>query len=285
MSELLRVGLGDGRRQEWVLRREGTLYRLGIGLDSLLRLKIGQIRAICESADQPVREPFTTRSPVGGQEIWAAGVTYGRSRAGRREESSHGNLYDLVYAADRPEIFFKSVGWRVVGHDEAIGIRRDSTWNVPEPEVALVVSAYGEVVGVAAANDVSSRSIEGENPLYLPQAKIYERSCAIGPGIVPMWDLDGGPLVVRLRVERDGVVVYEGTTSTASMRRHFDDLVQWLTRCLDFPDGVMLLTGTGIVPDAPFTLHDGDVVHVEVHGVGTLTNPVVLVGRTAARDE
>lgn len=278
MSELLRVSVGDGDPQ-WAVRRDGRLYRLRLDLDALLRLEAGQIREICETAHESIEAPWELRCPVGGQEIWAAGVTYERSRVGRREESGHGGLYDLVYEAERPELFFKCAGWRAVGHTEAVGIRRDSAWNVPEPEVALVVSARGEIVGLTAANDMSSRSIEGENPLYLPQAKVYERSCAIGPWIVPVWELSGAALTVGLRVERAGTTVFHDTTSTKNLRRGFDDLVRWLTSSLDFPAGSVLLTGTGIVPDMSFSLQEGDVVHVDVEGVGRLTNPVVLVGR------
>jgi 2-dehydro-3-deoxy-D-arabinonate dehydratase len=211
--------------------------------------------------------------------VWAAGVTYLRSRDGRKEESGHGSLYDQVYDSDRPEIFFKSSPWRVVGDGDAVGIRADSGWDVPEAEVGLVLNADGDVFGYTLANDMSSRSIEGENPLYLPQAKIYDRSCAIGPAIVPSWAAAPGPFPIGLRVLRDGREAYAGTTSTAEMARGFLDLTEWLFRALSFPAGVVLLTGTGVVPDADFTTRPGDTIEITSPALGTLTNPVVAVGK------
>jgi 2-dehydro-3-deoxy-D-arabinonate dehydratase len=219
-----------------------------------------------------------TLPPLDRQEVWAAGVTYLRSRDGRKEESGYGSLYDHVYDSDRPEIFFKSSPWRVVGDRDAVGIRADSGWDVPEAEIGLVLNATGEVFGYTLANDMSSRSIEGENPLYLPQAKIYDRSCAVGPAIVPSWAAGPGPFPIGLRVLRDGREAYAGTTSTSAMTRSFEDLAGWLFRALTFPAGVVLLTGTGVVPDADFTAQSGDTIEITSAVLGTLTNPVVAIG-------
>ncbi len=197
-------------------------------------------------------------------EVWAAGVTYGRSREAREAESAVKDVYTRVYEAERPELFFKANGWRVVGHRMPIRVRQDSRWNVPEPELTLVVNAGGEIVGYCAGNDVSSRDIEGENPLYLPQAKVYDGSCALGPGIVLC---DTGVLdrqSVRLSVRRDGHDVFQGETSSSRIRRPFAELVGYLRRELSFPHGAFLMTGTGIVPPQEFSLQAGDLVRVEI---------------------
>ena len=216
-------------------------------------------------------------APVETQEIWAAGVTYLRSRDARVEESVDRTPYDLVYEAERPELFFKSPGWRARGPGEDIGVRADSAWNTPEPELALVLDAGMRVVGYTIGDDVSSRSIEGENTLYLPQAKVYDGSCALGPCIVPAGEVDP-PFAIALEVRRAGTVVYEGTTSTELMRRSFQELASYLGRALDFPTGAVLLTGTALVPDAPFTLEPGDAVRIAIEGLGALENPVVRTG-------
>jgi len=197
-------------------------------------------------------------------EVWAAGVTYLRSRQARELESGVGDVYARVYDAARPELFFKAIGWRVVGHAMPIRIRGDSRWNVPEPEMTLVVNRLGEIVGFCAGDDVSSRDIEGENPLYLPQAKVYNSSCALGPGI---WL--GGPdelsdLPIRLEIIRDGARLFGGETRSSHMKRGLEELVAYLGRELDFPHGVFLMTGTGIVPPDDFTLKVGDVVHITI---------------------
>jgi 2-dehydro-3-deoxy-D-arabinonate dehydratase len=220
-------------------------------------------------------------APVDTQEIWAAGVTYERSREARAEESVEASVYDRVYEAARPELFFKSPGWRVRGSGEPIGVRADSEWNVPEPELALVVTADLQIAGYAIANDVSSRTIEGENPLYLPQAKLYDGSCAIGPALVPV-SAAAPPFQIRLGVVRDGVAIVDESTSTARLRRPLTELVEYVGRALSLPDGAILLTGTGIVPAAPFTLRPGDVVRIEAGPLGVLENTVELVGRAAA---
>jgi 2-dehydro-3-deoxy-D-arabinonate dehydratase len=224
-------------------------------------------------------------APVEGQEIWAAGVTYERSRDARIEESeSAASVYDLVYDAARPELFFKSAGWRARGPAEEIGVRADSTWDAPEPELALVISARGEVVGYTVGNDVSSRSIEGENPLYLPQAKIFDGSCALGPCIVPASRIQP-PFDVSLEIVRGGEAIVAGTTSTARLRRTFEDLAEHLMRALAQPVGAILLTGTGIVPGPEFTLLGGDVVRIGIGGLGRLENRVVRVGTLPTENE
>lgn len=216
-------------------------------------------------------------APIDAQEVWAAGVTYKRSQAARMEESeAAASCYDRVYEADRPELFLKATPSRVVGPNEPIRIREDATWNVPEPEVTLVVNTRKQLVGFTVGNDMSSRDIEGENPLYLPQAKVYNQCCGIGPWItltsgMPAFDNIG----VGLRVSRNGVVVFEGKTSTSQMARSFEHLIGYLGRDNDFPNGVYLLTGTGIVPDSSFTLAPNDEVEISVDGVGTLANTVV----------
>jgi 2-dehydro-3-deoxy-D-arabinonate dehydratase len=214
--------------------------------------------------------------PVDGRiEVWAAGVTYERSRDARVAESTEQSVYERVYDADRPELFFKSVAWRVVTDGEPIAIRDDSALDVPEPELGVVVNAHGEIVGYLVVDDVSSRSIEGENPLYLPQAKIYAGSCAVSTGIRPVWEVpDAHALDVTLIVRRDTEIAYRGTVSTARLRRSPADLVGYLYRGQSFPDGAVLSTGTGIVPDMDFTLRTGDVVEIDVSEVGHLANPV-----------
>lgn len=217
-----------------------------------------------------------TRAPIDAhQEVWASGVTYLRSRDARMAESGSADVYDLVYDAERPELFFKAAGWRAGGHGDPIRVRRDSSWDVPEPELVLVINADLEIVGYSAGNDVSSRDIEGANPLYLPQAKMYEGSCALGPGIrlVEGGARDLAGLPISLQIERGGEVVFEGETDTGQMKRSFEELAAYLGRELPFPDGVLLMTGTGIVPPEDFTLQVGDGVEIRV-GELTLANRV-----------
>ncbi|WP_437733217.1 fumarylacetoacetate hydrolase family protein [Sorangium sp. So ce1335] len=239
---------------------------------------LGAVRdARARAAAHPLPPDVPLLAPLDGQEVWAAGVTYDRSRSARKEESAGGgDFYDRVYDAERPELFFKALPRLVAGPGAPVRIRRDSSWNVPEPELALVVSAAGRIVGYTAGNDVSSRSIEGDNPLYLPQAKIYDGCCALGPAIALADEpgLDLRALSIQLAIQRGGEAVFAGETSTARMRRTPDELVAYLTRELSFPAGVVLLTGTGIVPPDSFTLEPGDVVEITIRGVGTLANPV-----------
>ncbi len=217
--------------------------------------------------------------PVDEQDVWAAGVTYERSRAARQEEAiDGGDVYARVYTATRPEIFFKARGPWIVGPNGKVGIRRDAHWNVPEPELALVMNPAMEIVGVTIGNDMSSRDIEGENPLYLPQAKIYTRSCALGPAIALTPVADQWPATrIALEIARDGAVAFSGETDTGKIRRRPNELVEYLGRSLDFPSGAVLLTGAGIVPPDSFTLAAGDEIRIHIDAVGTLTNPVVVV--------
>lgn len=252
---------------------------LGDDLATLLRLSAAEFRAAVENpAGAPIPlaevEPL---APVDGRtEVWAAGVTYKISQDARMEESERSaDVYAQVYAADRPELFFKSVGWRVVGDGGTIRARSDSVIDVPEPELALLVNAHGEIVGYGVCNDMSSRTIEAENPLYLPQAKIYTGSTSLGPGVTPFWEIaDPYSLELRLTIIRAGEQVWAGRASVGQLNRRLDDLVGWLRRELDFPDGAWLSTGTCLVPDLPFSVADGDVITVEIPGVGRLSNPL-----------
>ena len=275
--QLVRLDIGGEAR--WAVRTQAGDAPLRVGLDDLLRMSLAEARATVDVPEIPVDLGGSVLPPVDSQEVWAAGVTYERSRAGRVEESSEAGVYDRVYLARRPEVFFKATAQRVVADGQPVGVRADSPWNAPEPELGLVLNARGEIFGYVVGNDVSSRSIEGENPLYLPQAKVYDRSCSLGPGIVPVWAAPELPFDIGLRVSRGDAVAYQGTTSTASITRPFEDLAGWLMAALTFPVGAVLLTGTGIVPDESFTLRAGDVVTIDIPGIGTLTNPVVLVGR------
>jgi len=199
------------------------------------------------------------------QEVWASGVTYLRSREARQAESSTGDIYQRVYTAQRPELFYKSVGWRVIGPDKNIRIRPDSKWNVPEPELVLVLNRFGEICGYTGGNDVSSRSIVGENPLFLPQAKVYNGSCSLGPSIKI---LSGAeliePIPIQLHITRKGEQVFAGQTSTTQMKRPFSELARYLFGELDFPFGAFLMTGTGIVPPETYSLQPDDVVRVSI---------------------
>jgi len=214
--------------------------------------------------------------PLDAQEVWAAGVTYKRSREAReRESEGAARFYDLVYRADRPELFFKATSRRVVGPQDRVQIRKDARWSVPEPELALVVSPALQIVGYTIGNDMSSRDIEGENPLYLPQAKVYNGSCALGPAITLAADLPPlDQVTIELTILRGGAAAFEGSTSLSAMARTFTDLVSWLGRDNSFPDGVILLTGTGIVPPDQFTLASGDEIRIAITGIGTLVNSV-----------
>ena len=273
---------GDGA-PAWAARRtvDGRPQDSALpALSGLLAMPLDEARAVVEAAqDGAPAADGPLLPPVDRQEVWAAGVTYLRSRDGRMEESGNASIYDLVYDADRPEVFFKATPERVVGDGDAVGIRADSGWDVPEPELGLVLNAAGEIFGYTAGNDMSSRSIEGENALYLPQAKVYTRSCALGPAILPVWEADRETFGLAVTIRRDGGVAFAATGSTADMKRSPAELADWLTRALEFPVGVVLLTGTALVPDRDFTLREGDTVEVEVEGVGRLTNRVVVVGR------
>jgi len=221
-------------------------------------------------------QPGELLAPIGAQEVWAAGVTYYRSRDARMEESQSaagGDFYARVYEAERPELFFKSTPHRVVGPGGQVRLRADSRWNVPEPELVLAVNAAGRIFGVTVGNDMSSRDIEGENPLYLPQAKVYDGSCALGPGIL-LGEVPGAETTIKLEIARAGALAFAGETTLAQLKRRPAELVGYLFRDQSFPNGTFLMTGTGIVPGADFTLRAGDEIRIEIAGVGRLVNTV-----------
>jgi len=238
------------------------------------------LASVRSSASSPLHIGMVTlHAPIDEQEVWASGVTYLRSRDARMEESTQKDVYDTVYDADRPELFFKATPSRTAGPGESIAIRGDSTWDVPEPELTLVINAHGEVVGFSVGNDMSSRSIEGENPLYLPQAKMYSKCAGIGPWIALTSEVkDSRNLGITLTIERGGNVHFEDTTSTNQIHRTFEDLVKYLHLHNEFPNGVLLMTGTGIIPPLEFTLEQGDIVTIDIEEVGSLRNPVVRLG-------
>jgi 2-dehydro-3-deoxy-D-arabinonate dehydratase len=217
--------------------------------------------------------------PVERQEIWAAGVTYLRSKKARMDESDFSaTAYDRVYEADRPELFFKALPEKVVAHGQPVGIRQDARWSVPEPELALMINSRGRIVGYTIGNDMSSRDIEGENLLYLPQAKTYARSCALGPWCrLDVGEKEARTWTISMQIRRQDQLAFSGETSVDQIRRSFADLVNYLFRSQEFPHGVVLLTGTGIVPPNEFTLQPGDLVRIGISGIGTLENPVIAV--------
>jgi len=259
-----------------LLRKGGSLFNTERCLSELLRISSKEMHAILD-ASAPVEMPCDSLSPPidDNAEVWAAGVTYKRSVQGRMEESDTPDVYDRVYNAERPELFYKANSRRIAGPNTAIHIRADSDWNVPEPELGLCVNSFGEIIGFTIGNDASSRTIEGENPLYLPQAKVYHRSCGLGPSIVLKSDeFDPTSLVIEMRISRNGSQVWEGSTNTSLLNRGLEELVSFLFREDHFPNGVFLLTGTCLVPEASFTLKDGDVVDIDIENLGRLTNVV-----------
>ncbi len=262
----------DGTHFSWSV--DG--HALPIGADLRFLLTLGQegmlsfLQAekgeeVTGGSIQPPVEP--------DQEVWGSGVTYMRSRQAREAESEAADVYASVYDAERPEIFFKALGWRARGHDQSIRIREDSAWNVPEPELTVVINSRAEIVGYTVGNDMSSRDIEGLNPLYLPQAKTYNGSCAVGPAIALCGAADLEGLDIQMSIKRGGAEVFEGGTSTANMKRTFPELASYLYRELSFPHGALLMTGTGIVPPDEFTLQLGDVITIRI-GDLLLRNPV-----------
>jgi 2-dehydro-3-deoxy-D-arabinonate dehydratase len=256
----------------------GGLHPLGATLAELLGGGVDELFAAVDRAvaKAPLDGEVETLAPVDRQEIWASGVTYERSRQARVEEAVVKSVYDLVFEAERPEVFLKAPAWRVPPPGAPLRIRCDSSWDVPEPELALVLTAHGQIAGYLVADDVSSRSIEGQNPLYLAQAKIYDDSLGLSDTIVLSRDLGDMARQARivLTIQRGGEEVFAGETSTASMRRTFEELASYLFRELTHPYGAVLLTGTGLVPPDDFTLEDGDVVEIAIEGVGTLRHGV-----------
>ena len=263
------------------LEKDGQLYQVEQHLLSRLfrsgRGEIGEILSGIELLEKQSDLRDQLPPVLDETEIWASGVTYLRSKSARMEESEKAGgdiFYDLVYEAQRPELFFKSMGSRAVGHGGHIRVREDSSWDVPEPELTLAINAVGEIFGFTVGNDVSSRSIEGENPLYLPQAKVYRGSCALGPSLLLGRDAISQRASIELKIFRNDQLVFEGETDLTQLKRRFEELVEFLYRELDFAHGAMLMTGTGVVPGSDFTLSSGDRVEITIEGVGTLTNHV-----------
>jgi len=282
---LARVRTADGTTH-LCLWRDRVLWDLHpLTLDDLLRMPLVEIRKTLDSASagrQRADPNVELVAPAESQEVWAAGVTYLRSREARLEETSQKNIYEHVYESDRPELFFKAAGWRVVPHGGELGVRADSTWDVPEPELAVLSNSRAEVVAYACGNDMSSRSIEGENPLFLPQAKVYDRSCAIGPAAVLAWAVDVARAVIRMTIDRDGTTVFAGTATVADMTREPAKLIGVLFSSYTLPVGAWLLTGTSLVPPQPYTATAGDVVRIAIEGLGELTNRVSTLRHSGA---
>ena len=268
-------------KHDWAVEQQGRANPVEGSLDDLLARDDlhtyleGLLKAGTSDAAEMRRDELL--APIGNQEVWAAGVTYLRSRAARMAESKDaggGDFYDRVYSAERPELFFKSLPHKVVGPGAAVGLRSDAKWSVPEPELVLVINPGGEIVGYTIGNDMSSRDIEGQNPLYLPQAKVYNRSCALGPGILLRRENLPETTRISISIERGGQPAFSGETTLAQMKRKPQELVEYLYRDQTFPHGAFLLTGTGIVPPDSFTLEKGDVIRISIDGIGTLVNPV-----------
>jgi 2-dehydro-3-deoxy-D-arabinonate dehydratase len=263
------------------VEHEGRSYRIPeFGWDALVTHGDlhGYLRTIVHHG-KPAADISSMRieAPIGNQEVWAAGVTYYRSRSARMEESKSaggGDFYDRVYTAERPELFFKATAGRVAGHGSHVRIRSDSKWNVPEPELTLLVNNRGQIIGYTVGNDMSSRDIEGENPLYLPQAKVYDRSCALGPCVLVTPEPLPATTPIRLEILRDGAAVFSNAITLAELKRNPATLVEYLFRDNSFPYGAFLMTGTGIVPPDSFTLMSGDRVRITIDPIGTLENDV-----------
>ncbi|MDB4500776.1 fumarylacetoacetate hydrolase family protein [Akkermansiaceae bacterium] len=267
---------------------EGDVFEDGNGmraaseglLESLFASQKGEVGSILTEkiGEKAADELGQLLAPIPKDtEIWAAGVTYLRSKSARMEESEEAGgdvFYDLVYDAERPELFFKSMGYRTVEPGGLIRVREDSEWDVPEPELTLAINSAGEIFGFTIGNDVSSRSIEGENPLYLPQAKSYNGSCAVGPCLLVGRDALADDAAIRLEIKRGDEVAFSGKTDLTQLKRSLEELVEFLYRELDFPNGAMLMTGTGVVPGTDFSLTSGDVVKIEIEGIGVLENTV-----------
>jgi len=283
---LARVRIADGTTH-LCLSRDRELWDLHpLSLDDLLRMPLAEIRKTLDSASamrQRADPNVELVAPAQSQEVWAAGVTYLRSREARLEETNQKNIYEHVYESDRPELFFKAAGWRVVPHGGEVGVRADSIWDVPEPELAVLSNSRAEVVAYACGNDMSSRSIEGENPLFLPQAKVFDRSCAIGPAAVLAWAVDVARAVISMTIERDGTTVFAGTSTVADMTRDPAKLVGVLYSSYTLPVGAWLLTGTSLVPPQPYTATADDVVRISIDGLGELANRVSAVRHSGAQ--
>jgi 2-dehydro-3-deoxy-D-arabinonate dehydratase len=294
LPALVRVcdATGASKLSLWLDGRLHDLTHLpdpaGRTLDGLLTLRREHVRALLEdpaNRQLPVLDPsaWELSAPVESQEVWASGVTYRQSREARIEESVAKDVYAMVYEASRPELFFKAAGWRVVPHGGTVGIRSDSEWDVPEPELAVLSNAHGEIVAYSCGNDMSSRSIEGLNPLYLPQAKVYDDSCSIGPAAVLAWHVDPSRAEIRMTIEREGTEVFSGSATVADLVREPAQLVGVLHGAYTLPAGAWLLTGTSIVPPAECSVLPGDVVRITIEGIGRLQNQVKRVMHSGAQ--
>jgi 2-dehydro-3-deoxy-D-arabinonate dehydratase len=274
---IVRVGLAEGDDRVLDLRAVGV-ESLGALLEIADPVAAVQGMRPAAAAAIPLTD-VRLHAPVERHEVWAAGVTYLRSKTARMEESDFSaSAYDKVYAADRPEIFFKALGEKVAGPGDEVGIRGDASWNVPEPELALVLNSRGVIIGQTIGNDMSSRDIEGANLLYLPQAKVYRSSCALGPWILlGATEQAARDWTIRIAIYRSGERVFAGETSVGNIKRSFEELAAYLFRCQTFPHGAVLLTGTGIVPPDVFTLQAQDVVEIEIAAIGSLRNTVMVV--------
>lgn len=258
---------------------DGRYVKVDAEWDELVR-SLGlheRVRSALQGEAVPPPSAGDLLPPVVSQEVWAAGVTYFRSRSARMEESKGAggdSFYDRVYSAERPELFFKATGRRVIGPGGAVRIRSDARWSVPEPELVLLLNPAGAILGYTVGNDMSSRDIEGENPLYLPQAKVYDGSCALGPCVLLAAEPLAKSTAIRLEIERGGAMVFQGATSLAELKRGVEELASYLFRDNSFPDGALLMTGTGVIPPDDFTLASGDHIRITIEGIGTLENRV-----------
>jgi 2-dehydro-3-deoxy-D-arabinonate dehydratase len=289
---LLRVLTRDGATA-LALWRGGSLLDLSTAemlqlrtLDGLLSLPLERVRSLLDDPyldALPSLDPWDLEwlAPAEGQEVWAAGVTYLRSRQARLEEAAAKDVYTRVYEAERPELFFKAAGWRVIPHGGAVGVRSDSDWNVPEPELAVLSNAYGEVVAYSCGNDVSSRSIEGENPLYLPQAKVYDASCSIGPAAVLAWNVRPSACSIQMTIEREGQEIFSSRAGISDMVRDPAELVGVLHAAYTLPVGAWLMTGTSIVPDR-YTATPDDIIRINIEGIGELRNTIKRIEHSGA---
>lgn len=258
---------------------DGSFYIARTTWDEMVRSDDPQthVRHAAKTDTVPVPSVGELLAPIGSQEVWAAGVTYFRSRSARMEESRDaggGSFYDRVYSAIRPELFFKATARRVVGPGASVRIRSDATWSVPEPELTLLMNTHGDIIGYTIGNDMSSRDIEGENPLYLPQAKVYDGSCALGPCVLLSREPLPKSTAIQIDIIRDGVSEFKGTTTLAELKRDPKELAAYLFRDNSFPAGAYLMTGTGIVPGDEFTLVHGDLIAISIEGIGVLENRV-----------
>lgn len=268
-------------RLGWVSKTQGRVYELPDNLNSLLKMRsserlqhLGVLQRSNVGA-YPLNG-VVLQAPVESQEIWATGTNYSHSSASVAGGFNYQDIYEEIYRAQRPSLFLKSTGWRCVGPDAPVKFRQDSDWNVPNPELTLVIDAYGSIAGYTIGNDVSARAFEQENPLYLSQARMYDGSCAIGPWIVLAEEIeDVSDINIGIVVERNEKTSWGASISTARLRRTFEDLVSWLYRGLQFPRGALLMTGSGLLPPREFTLQTGDIVTIEVEDIGTLNNPVI----------